>query len=123
MNEDRCAERQTLWVRLKDRFRGPIVLQRIEDLSESRIPPLCQVHFFQEIPDTAVAVSPVEDPVGPQALLGNGPVCSRMADDLNAVREDTDLDGLPYIVPLSTAFPASRVLMLVGTAKVVLLYL
>lgn len=46
-----------------------------------------------------------------------------MADDLNAVREDTDLDGLPYIVPLSTAFPASKVLMLVGTAKVVLLYL
>ena len=60
MNEDRCAERQPLWGRLKDWFRRPITFQRIKDFPEPRVPPLCQVHFFQEIPDTAVAVSPVE---------------------------------------------------------------
>ena len=58
------------------------------------------MHFFQKIPDTTVAVSPVEYPIGPQALLGDRAVRPLMADDFNAVRENADLNGLPYIVAL-----------------------
>ncbi len=69
MNQYRCAEGQALRICLKDRCRRAIAFQRVEDFPKARVPPFRQVHFLQKIPDAAIAVSPVEYPIGPQALL------------------------------------------------------
>lgn len=69
VDEYRRTEGQALRDGFKNRSGRAITIQRIENLPESRVPPLGQIHFFQEIPDTAVAVSTVEYPIGPQTLL------------------------------------------------------
>lgn len=64
VDKDRCTERQALRVCFKDRSRRAVALQRIKDLPESSVPPLCQVYLFQKISDAAVAIPPVEYLIG-----------------------------------------------------------
>ena len=58
------------------------------------------MEFFQEIADASVAVTTVENAVCSEAFFRNGSVSSRMADDLNPVRQNTNFYRFTDIISL-----------------------
>ena len=100
MRINRCQKIGTLFIRFKQWFRRAVTLQCAADFLEARVATLCQPQLLQKFTNAAVTVAAAGCTIVLQAFHADGTVCTRMAYDFDAIRQHTNLDRLPHIIPL-----------------------
>ena len=100
MNQEGGQEVCPIFIRFENRHRRTVGFQSPDDFLESGVAAFSQVQLLQELTDPAVAVAAAGYPVGFQSLNADGTISTRMAKNLDSVRQNTNLDRLPNIVAL-----------------------
>ena len=98
MDEDRAGERKTFGIGLKNRLGRSVFLKRIQDFTEAGVSAFGKVHFLEKLPDPAIAVTPIENVIVLQSLFGNRTIRAGVADDLDPIGQNANLDRFPDVV-------------------------